>query len=447
LVLVAFLPAVARPPDPANDLLPIPEIAEPEFPPVDETKVELGKLLFYDKILSGNRNISCATCHHALAGSGDGLSLSCGEGARGLGVTRNTGSGVQAIPERVPRNAPPLYNLGALEFRRLFHDGRLEVDPTEPSGFRSPAGEQLPLNLDSLLAAQAMFPVTSTTEMAGQPGENRIADAAAAGELAGAGGVWSRLAERLRSIPEYEALFVEAFDDVHEAADIEYSHAANAIAAYEAAVFRADDSPFDRYVRGERSALSRAERRGMQFFYGRAGCSDCHSGVFQTDQEFYAIAMPQIGPGKGDNLPGYEDGHDDFGRERVTGDPDDRFRFRTLPLRNVALTGPWGHDGAYDTLEAVVRHHLDPVAAMEAYDISEAVLPSRRDLDLLDRVCLDDPVRRDAVAAACELDPSPQPDFVVERLLDFLHALTDPAMLDVRESVPEKVPSGLPVFD
>ena len=70
-------------------------------------KVELGRSLFFDKLLSGNQNISCATSHHALTDTGDGLSLPVGEGGRGLGVTRDTGSGGDQIHERVPRNAPP----------------------------------------------------------------------------------------------------------------------------------------------------------------------------------------------------------------------------------------------------------------------------------------------------------------------------------------------------
>ena len=100
----------------------------------DPAKVALGAQLFFDKILSGNRNISCATCHHALAGTGDGLSLPVGEGGQGLGVTRDTGFGANSIYERVPRNAPPVFNLGAREFATLFHDGRIQPNPNYPNG-------------------------------------------------------------------------------------------------------------------------------------------------------------------------------------------------------------------------------------------------------------------------------------------------------------------------
>jgi cytochrome c peroxidase len=185
----------------------------------------------------------------------------------------------------------------------------------------------------------------------------------------------------------------------------------------------------------------------MRLFYGAAGCSDCHSGRFQTDHQFHAIAMPQIGPGKGDNLPGFTDGRDDFGRERVTGDTSDRFKFRTPSLRNVALSGPWGHSGAYESLEAVVRHHLDPVNSLLSYDESQLDLPKRADLDAIDLVVMNDPARVGAIASASDLSARNLNDVNLERLMDFLHALTDPASLDVRHTIPRTVPSGLPVFD
>ena len=411
----------------------------------DPAVVELGRLLFFDKILSGNRNISCATCHHPLAATGDGLSLPVGEGGRGLGPARDTGLGADAVHERVPRNAPALFNLGAREFRRLFHDGRVEEDPGAPGGFRSPAGTDLPAGLDSVVAVQAMFPVTSAAEMAGQAGENEIADAAAAGDLAGPNGVWELLAERLRRIPDYVDLFRTAFPEIHTAAEIRFVHAANAIAAFEEAAWRADGSPFDRWLRGDRRALSPRARRGMVLFYGRARCSTCHAGTLQTDHDFHAIAVPPLGPGKGDG----PDGRDDFGRERVTGDPADRYRFRTPSLRNVALTAPYMHDGAFDTLRAAVLHHLDPAASLAGYDPQQATLPSRPDLDALDFALLSDPLRIRAILARSELRPLRRglSERDLADLLAFLHALTDPASLDLRGDIPPAVPSGLPLAD
>jgi len=405
-------------------------------------KVQLGNLLFFDKILSGNRNISCATCHHPLAFTGDGLSLPVGEGGVGLGVTRNCGFGADAIHERVPRNAPPLFNLGAKEFRVMLRDGRIEVDPSQPSGFRSPAGDDLPPGLENALAVVAMFPVVASDEMAGQPGENSIADSAAADDFLG---VWSQLEQRLRSIPEYVALFMAAFDDVNSAEDIAFVHAANAIAAFEAVAYRADNSPFDRFLSsGDWYAMNRDAVTGMLLFYGEANCASCHSGTFQTDHQFHMLGIPQIGPGKGDGINGLED----FGRERVTMNPADRYNFRTPPLRNILLTGPWGHDGAYNSLSAIILHHMDPLTAFLNYDTSQAVLPPQADLDAYDFMLHDYYLALMATTPDGTFSlPVNVSNDDIYYLMEFLYALTDPAMLDLRVDVPLSVPSGLPVVE
>ncbi len=444
-----------------------------------EPKVALGRLLFFDKVLSGNRNISCATCHHPTLGTGDGQALSLGEGAAGLGKARRT-TAENPVLGRVPRNSQPLYFLGAKAFTRLFHDGRLEVDPrgTWPSGFWSPAREQLPDGLDNVLAAQAMFPVTSDIEMAGHKGENAVATAAALDRLAGPEGVWDHLARRLRDIPAYVGLFREAYPEIRQAADMTFVQAANAIAAFEAAAFRPDGSPFDRYLETrDPDVLGPAAKRGIRLFYGRARCADCHSGKFLTDQRFHAVAMPQIGPGKNDGwdqsyweATGFSARLQDFGRFRVTHDPRDKFRFRTPSLRNVELSGPWGHAGAYDTLEAVVRHHLNPVASLERFDSGSVPLArldrvieataqgSRLSFGPVNPARLGDHRRRDAwvqqtaplrraIADANELPPIDLTDAEVSDLVAFLKSLTDPRSRDRSELIPERVPSGLPVSD
>ncbi len=426
-----------------------------QFPERDAKKEELGKLLMFDKILSGNQNISCATCHHPLAGLGDGLALPVGEGGQGLGIGRNTGTNGNEIVERVPRNAPHIFNLGAKDFSVLFHDGRIAVDDSQPSGFLNPAGDNLPSGLDNVLAAQAMFPVTSATEMAGQPGENTVADASDVDNLAGENGVWEQLALRLQGIPEYVDLFSEAYPDINAASDISYVHAANAIAAFEASAWRCTDSLYDRFFNkafnGEDplTVASQDVIDGAGLFYGKAGCVDCHSGHLLTDQKFHAIGVPQIGPGKGDNAEGYTDGHDDFGRERVTGDISDRYKFRTPSLRQVAQTGPWGHDGAFNTLEGMVRHHLNALESLNNYDTTQAALPSRSDLDESDFIVHNDTARRQEIANAIssELTTIELTDTEIARLIDFLNALTDQSCIDLRETAPLSVPSGLPVFD
>jgi cytochrome c peroxidase len=164
---------------------------------------------------------------------------------------------------------------------------------------------------------------------------------------------------------------------------------------------------------------------------------------------FHAIAMPQIGPGKGDGV----DGHDDFGRFRESLDVNDMFAFRTPLLRNVALTAPYGHAGAYNTLEDVVRHHLDPVEALWQYHESRhchtiPVMPHREDLSALDCVVMDDALRVQAIAdAASDYVPIVLSDTEIQYLVSFLHALTDKGSIDLRADVPRSVPSGLTLAD
>lgn len=444
-------------------------------------KVELGRLLFFDKILSGNRNISCATCHHPEHSSGDGVALAFGEGARGLGPARRPGSiQAEAVHERVPRNAPALFNLGAREFTRMYHDGRVELDTHGyyEGGFITPAKWKLPAGLDNVLAAQAMFPVTSPTEMAGQKGENAIANARSLNKIGGANGVWDQLAKRLQENAEYVKHFQKAFPErVSTPADITFVQAANAIAAFESMAFRSDDSPFDRYLGGDKDVLSSDAVNGMKLFYGRANCSSCHSGKFQTDHDFHSIAMPQIGPGKSDGTngdywraTGINAFVEDFGRGRVTSREADNFRFRTPSLRNVELTGPWGHAGAYDSLEAVVRHHLAPVQALEQYATPKDLLSpmgqlvelSARGATLRQSWMSDQRqagfLRRDTwvqenrelrqrIASSSELEPVELSDQDVADLVEFLRALTDRGAQALESLTPGRVPSGLAIPD
>ena len=446
-----------------------------------EEKVELGRLLFFDKLLSGNRNISCATCHHPEHGTSDGLALPLGEGPKGLGPNRVAGSSKKtAVHSRIPRNSPALFNKGAKEFVRMFHDGRVEVDVNDyyEGGFITPAKWKLPRGLDNALAAQAMFPVTSPDEMAGHKGENEIANAVSLARAAGPKGVWALLAARLAGVPEYVSYFKAAFpEEIRGADDIRFTHAANAIAAFQSTAFRSDNSPFDRFLRGQEELLTTNQKKGMQLFYGRANCADCHSGKFQTDQKFHAIAMPQIGPGKGDGnngaywrASGYRGFLEDFGRGRVTRRPHDNYKFRTPTLRNVAVTGPWGHSGAYMKLEAVVRHHLDPESSLEGYDMERNPLPVLRNVVVLasnnaafeqrflsgarlegflmrDSFVQTNSILRRRITAANELGVTALNDEEVSQLISFLEALTDPMVHELGRIVPERVPSGLPVID
>ncbi|SFM57484.1 cytochrome-c peroxidase [Shimia aestuarii] len=412
---------------------PLPE-ANATFPEPDMARVELGHLLFYDPILSGNKTVSCATCHHPRLGTGDGLSLGFGDGATGLGIDRVIDP--DNPPElRIPRNAPTLFNLGAAEFTRFFHDGRLEEDPTRPSGIRTPLGAEMESGFDSALAAQAMFPVLSGDEMAGHYSENDVAQAVRQGFLTGPGGAWDILAKRIEAIPDYRARF-----DVVLGPDtpIHFFDIANVIADFIIFEWRGDNSPFDRFLRNGRP-LPPDAAAGMALFYGKAQCDSCHAGQFQTDHGYHAIAMPQIGPGKAAR---FERHNRDTGRARVTGDDADLYRFRTPSLRNLPDSGPYGHSGAYATIEGVVRHHLDPVESLWAYEPDQALLlPPGFDSDF---AIMSDPEEINAIAAANELAPMTLSDTEVDQIVAFLRfALNDPGALNARLGVPSEVPSGL----
>lgn len=140
-------------------------------------------------------------------------------------------------------------------------------------------------------------------------------------------------------------------------------------------------------------------------------------------------------------------GYEDFGREGFSGDSNDRCRFRTPSLRNVFLTGPWGHDGFFNSLKAVVRHHMNPLEALNNADPTQSVLPSRIDLDAGDFLAFNDPAVTLAIGRAIESDIPQLSDGEISLVLDFLQALTDPSAQDLRHTVPKHVPSGLPLAE
>ncbi len=119
------------------------------------------------------------------------------------------------------------------------------------------------------------------------------------------------------------------------------------------------DNAWKQYVEGDNTALSDQQKQGAILFFTPAdenggGCSSCHSGDLFSDEEHHVVAFPQFGPGKGDG------NGDDFGRERETGERTDRYRLRTPSLLNIAVTAPYGHAGAYPTLNAVLDHYNNP---------------------------------------------------------------------------------------
>ncbi len=418
-------------------------VVTPPAPPAQpQALVDLGRALFFDKVLSGNRNISCATCHHPAGASGDALSVSIGEGGTGTAAARQLASG-----HLVARNAPPLFNRGLPNVRNMFWDSRVSragpgagiLNTPEPAlNGPNPAAAEIAAQLTTALAAQAIFPPTSAAEMRGEPGENDLADAP--DNLT----VWRRIMARLvgtrngteGGIAAYRSLFQQAYPQVVDFDALNIGHAARAIAAYEDQTYRALDAPLDDYVAGDLGALSDQAKRGGVIFYTRGTCVRCHGGPLLTDARHHVLAVPQVGPGA--DFP-----FEDTGRGAVTGDPDDDYAFRTPSLRNVALTGPWMHDGAYTTLTATVAHYRNPAGAAQNYDVNQLVPLLRATFDV-------DPTRNQARADALSgiLRPAPRlSPGDVQDLVAFLGALTDPASVDLSSEVPASVPSGLPVGD
>lgn len=405
------------------------------FDPIDEAKAEIGRLLFYDPILSGNRNISCGTCHNHTQFSADGVSLGIGEGGIGAGPKRIAPEGDNAIKKRVPRHAPALWNIGAKEFQVFFNDGRVSASKDYEVGINSPAEEFLPDGLDSLLAAQALFPMTAQFEMAGNPKEN---------EIAGAihdriDQAWPIIAKRVRGIEHYAQGLSKAFGVAPE--EVSIVEIGNALAAFMASEWRSFDAPFDLYLAGK-GGMDEAQIRGMDLFYGKANCSSCHSGPFQTDHKFYAIGLPAFGPGRTrmfDPIPR------DVGRMSESSKLEDAYRFRTPSLRNVELTAPYGHNGAYPTLEGIIRHHLNPNKSRAEWTRDMARLPSVPWLEEIDFAIQSDTREMARQEAVLDIAPVNLADEEVADLIAFLKALTGGESRFGRLGRPEAVPSGLKV--
>ena len=413
-------------------------LSENDFRPIHENRVKLGRLLFYDNILSGNLNISCGSCHHHSLHGTDGLSLGVGEGGSGIGVKRSSGKNNSRIKKRIPRNSPALFNLGAKEISFMLYDGRITFGEEYGNGFNSPAEEWLHEGVENLLAAQALLPMASEFEMAGNSGENEVAGAIYDRIDLG----WPIIAKRVRVIPEYGSLFIAAFDDVTDSTQVNISHIANAISEFINFEWRSYDSPFDHYLNGEEDALSSMQRRGMELFFGKAKCSQCHNGKLLTDHKFYAIALPQFGPGRTRIMDPYVR---DVGRMGETDDLEDAYRFRTQSLRNVALTAPYGHNGSYTTLDGIIRHHLDPINSLENWDSSQVILPEAKWLEDIDFVVLEDRLERERLKSRIDIEPIDLTEEEISELVSFMHALTGTESIWGKLGRPDEVPSGLPV--
>lgn len=427
------------------------------FPP----KVELGRALFFDPIIGGNQDVSCSTCHHPRTGTADGRSRAVGTQAYvSLGRRMPQGLNLIEIPGGdpvltgfnmsraghpfTPRNSPEIFNRGDSAWHNMFWDGR--VHTMEDGRFavnnqrltKSPGHYQviMPDIIESVLAAQAMMPVLSNDEMRGTKGQTGAGGVHnEVGEVLGQNEeeIWATLMKRLLVIPGYVDLFRAAYPD-NEPDELHFAHAANAIAAFEIDSFTFHDSPWDRFLAGEDDALAPDALAGARLFYGKANCAQCHTGRLMTDQKMHNMAVIPIGPGP------HPEEEADFGvAHRSNAGLDEKYAFRTPPLRNVELTGPYMHNGAYNTLEEVVRQQLDPIYHLENYDASQ-LEPEFRGAVHNDKNTIRDVKRTFTKHVEFPVRLS---DPEVDQLVSFLKALTSPSARDLEHIIPESVPSGL----
>ncbi len=330
--------------------------------PLTPERIALGKLLFWDPILSGNKDVACSTCHHPRFGYAENRDLSIGVNGVGLGENRRFTS-PNSIPF-VKRNSQTILNVA--------------FNGIDQSGQYNPA--TAPMFWDSRVESlenQALEPIKAFEEMRGNTyPQDRAVEIVVA---------------RLNAIPEYRALFTKAFggENAVTAANLE-----KALAAFQRSLV-ANNSPFDRYMRGDRNAMTAAQLRGMRRFE-RIGCANCHSGPMFSDYQPHVLGVP-------DN-PKLQ--------ESDRGIQETPYAFRTASLRNLAYTAPYMHSGVFATLEEV----------MEFYDDApENPNVRRRQADRL--------VRR--------LD---DPDDEAQALIEFLNALNDDSF---DKTIPSRVPSGL----
>lgn len=339
-------------------------VKDPSDNPRTPEKVALGKLLFYDPILSGNRDVSCATCHHPKFGYTDGLDLPIGVGGEGQGSSRRF-----RLAGAVPfgsRNTPTLLNVA---FNGI--DTRGDYDPASAPMFYDLRARSL--------EAQSLHPIVAFEEMRGQV-------------FTEANALDSVLA-RLRRIPAYKSAFGSVFGSSDA---ITAQNLGRAVAAYERTLL-ANNAPFDRYRRGDQSAMTAAQKRGMVLFI-QNGCHTCHNGPMFSDYKTHVLGVVDNGKR---NQP--DKGHKDA------------YAFRTPTLRNLTLTAPYMHSGKHASLTEVLVFY-------DVVTTGDQLNPNVRTNQL-------DSLLRPRVTRSNDL-------------VEFLHALTDNTF---DQSVPSQVPSGLPV--
>jgi cytochrome c peroxidase len=310
------------------------------------SKYEFGKLLFSDKDLSLAKTISCKSCHDPQFGTSDALPFSVGEGGLHNGLkSKQLKAGITA------RSAPHLYNKGHESFKTMFWDGRVSYDKLENSyktpelGLNGvyPKFSDIVLKIDNVLAMQALFPIANPIEMRGVKFKNL------SNRL-----VWKKISDRIKNKKIYRDYITTNFN----IADI-----ANALSLFQAVEFQVNDTPFDSFIKGDSESLSLTEKEGALVFFEKGRCSRCHHGVLLSNQAFQGAGIPQMGPGQTKDK-------NDEGRFLVTGKELHKYGFLTQPLRNIALTSPYMHDGALSTLDEVVNHYNNPSRGIDNFSVN-----------------------------------------------------------------------------
>lgn len=398
-------------------------------------KERLGQALFFDPIVSGPRGIACGTCHVRSKGSADGLPVAVGLGSTGVGKER-LGDKEGLV---VPRNALPFFNRGERDFVTLFWDGRVQIGPN--GTFETPLGERMPGGFDNLLAVAAVFPPAEPDEMLGRSLNRSSSYRTFHAELVGGGldqdnmqertlYVFTSLVKRLLgeggATPNavqstYRKLFEEAYPTVSYE-QVEIAHVGNALSAYIQIAFQLDSAPWDHYVLGDNNALTSQQKKGATVFFGKGRCYVCHSGQQFSDFKFHGLAIPQLRIGK-------HGAFIDYGRAGATGDARERFKFRTPPLRNAPITGPWGHNGIFASLQDAIMHHFNPIPLLYEAQVKYEDEGLRAGQLLSKR----DPILGEI--GVLKLDE-------ISVVVQFLHAITSETVMSDDLALPTAVPSG-----
>ncbi|MEW6732075.1 MAG: cytochrome c peroxidase [Acidobacteriota bacterium] len=397
--------------------------------PINRRLANLGRLLWFDTIIGLNNDNTCAGCHSPLAGFGDTQSIA-------IGIESNKIVGSNRIGPRNQRRAPMVLNNGF--YPTLMWNSRfsaLSGDPFDNSkGFKFPDPEGLSLsNQPTLLAAQAFIPTTERVEMAGFKFVGNNDD------------IRAEVITRLNASAAYRKLFGKIFPVVKQGKPITYEMLAQAIAEFEFTLTFAN-APIDRFARGEKDAMTESQKKGAILFFSRLGCVQCHAVSGQSNEMFsdfqqHNIGIPQLVPVKSNVDYDGINKNEDFGLAQVSGDPVDRYKFRTSPLRNIALQPTFFHNGCFTTIEDAVRHHLDVFKSARDFKNNTAFL----DADLTAPLGPIEPVLASVdplLARPIELTDE---DF--KQLVDFLRdGLLDPRAKpeSLRLLIPTTLPSGNP---